>query len=161
MKPQLSTWITLVGLSASPSIQAEELQEASPRQIAQQRAERAKLEEKRAEEAGDHLAAERLADVVERWTRVASAWLEAARRAQQAAEIEEQTLALETQTRRARTLVEQTEARRARALGELRRLGVEPVTPTAPDPQPKSQTTPKKETSPVEGAETTPANASN
>lgn len=100
----------------------------------------AKINADAANKRGDSLAAQRWNDVVERWKRVAVLLERAAEVARQATQIEEHTSELKTQARRARNLVEQTEIRRARALGELRRLGVEPVPSqpqtTAPAAQP-------------------------
>jgi hypothetical protein len=108
--------------------------------LAKKEAADAEQRRQKATNEGEHLVADRFADAVVRWNRVAELWLKAAKLAQQAALLEQETLKLETKARQARTLVEQTEARRARALGELRRLDVHPVAPTKQPITPDSAT---------------------
>ena len=107
----------------------------APSSVAETEVHRVEERRRAAEEEGNPLAADRLRNAVERWKRVARVWLEVAQAAKAAAELEAQTTELVIQTRRARTLVEQTEARRARALGELRKLGVDAIAQSA-DPGP-------------------------
>ena len=98
-----------------------------------QRSQRATQLEQQLKGEGEQLAADRYADAASRWKRVAAALEKATQIAKEAARLEQSTTQLQDQTRRARTLVEQTEARRARALGELRRMGIEAVPTSTTD----------------------------
>lgn len=112
---------------ASAQTQAPPTRDKTPSQAANMHNARATKLHQQAKDAGDQLAANRYADAAKRWTRAAAALEKAAQAAKEAASLERETTRLQEQTRNARTLVEQTEARRARALGELRRLGVEAI----------------------------------